>query len=138
MIRELKNTSGKIFLTISYEAQHPWVYATWSGHQTLESVQRGANTYLEVLAKYHCPYLFNDNRLVAGPWSQATEWLAHDWTPRAVALGLTHFAHVISPESLARLSAENLLHRIHGSLQMQIFEEAEKAAGWLQQAQRKT
>jgi hypothetical protein len=136
--RELKNPAGKIFLTLAYEAENHWVHANWSGYQTQQSVQQGATTYLEVLANYKCPYLINDNRLVAGPWSQATEWLAQDWIPRAVALGLTHFAHVISPESLARLSAENLRHRIKAALHMQIFEQAEKAQEWLQLAQGKT
>jgi hypothetical protein len=136
--REVKNSSGHIFLTIAYDAQNEWMYGNWSGYQTLESVQQGANTYLGIVAEHKCPYLFNDNRLVAGPWSLATEWLVQDWSPRAVALGLTHFAHVISPEAMARLSAENLRFRLRGYLQMQIFEEAQKAAEWLQQAQGKT
>lgn len=138
MKRELKNPLGKVFLTITYDAENQWVYANWSGYQTLQSIQQGANTYLEVFADYKCHYLINDNRLVAGPWSQATEWLAQDWTPRAVAFGLTHFAHVISPEALARLSAENLHHRIKGALHMQIFEQAEKAQEWLRQVKGKT
>jgi hypothetical protein len=66
-----------------------------------------------------------------------TEWIAQNWAPRAIAQGLTHFAHVISPESLARLSAENLQYSIGASLQMQIFENAEKAKVWLQQVQRR-
>ncbi len=136
MKKELKNESGQIFLTIEFDALNQWVYANWSGYQTRASIRQGADTYLEVLAQYNCPYLLNDNRWVAGPWSQVTEWITQDWVPRAIALGLIHFAHVISPESLARLSAENLQHRISASLQMQIFENAEKAKEWLRQVQR--
>lgn len=137
MDRELKNEDGQIFLTIEFDALNQWVYANWSGYQTRASIRQGADTYLEILTQYNCPYLLNDNSLVAGPWSQITEWLTNDWAPRAINQGLTHFAHVISPESLARLSAENLKHKIGSSLQMQIFERPEKAKEWLRQTQRR-
>ncbi len=138
MKQELKNSLNHNFLTITYDAENCWVYNNWYGSQTLESVMQGAEACLKVLADHKCAYLLNDNRLVAGPWSQATEWIVTDWTPRAVATGLTHFAHVISPESLARLSAENMHHRIRGAFQMQIFEEAYKAEEWLKQARQKS
>ena len=137
MKKELKNEAGQIFLTIEFDALNQWVYANWSGYQTRASIRQGADTYLEILVQYNCPYLLNDNRLVAGPWSQVTEWITQDWAPRAIAQGLTHFAHVISPESLARLSAENLQHSISSSFQMQIFENPEKAKEWLRQAQKR-
>jgi len=136
MKRELKNASGLIFLTIEFDAQNQWVYADWSGYQTRASIMQGANIYLEVLAECNCPYLLNNNSLVAGLWSQNTEWLINDWAPRAVAQGLTHFAHVISPESLARLSAENLQNKISSFFRMQIFEKPDQAKEWLQQVQR--
>lgn len=128
---ELKNNSGRIFLTIAYDAENNWVYNDWFGSQTLESVREGAIACLEVLIQNKCSYLLNNNRSVAGPWSQATEWIVTNWIPQAVTAGLTHFAHVISPEGLARLSAENLHHRINGVIQMQIFGEVSQAEEWL-------
>lgn len=127
-----------MFLASAYDAENGWVYNNWFGSQTLESVQQGAEACLEVLAATKCSYLLNDNRLVAGPWSQATEWIATIWMPRAVAVGLTHFAHIISPEPLARLSAENMRHRIKNAFRMQIFEELAQAEAWLKQIQPKT
>ncbi|MDQ3292255.1 MAG: hypothetical protein M3Q05_13290, partial [Bacteroidota bacterium] len=123
------------FLSISFDAENDWIYGNWIGSQTQENVRLGANAYLEILTEYHCSYLINDNRLVAGPWSQAMEWLITNWLPRAIAGGLTHFAQVISPEPLARLSAENLSHRLSRYIQVQTFEEIQKAQEWLKQAQ---
>ncbi len=108
---------------------------TWFGSQTQESVRLGADACLEILTQNHCSFILNDNRMVAGPWSLALTWIITDWLPRALAAGLTHFAHVISPEPLARLSAENLHHRLGGTVQMQIFEELQNAQEWLKQAQ---
>ncbi|WP_146153646.1 hypothetical protein [Adhaeribacter arboris] len=135
MKRELKNAAGRIFLTITYEPATGWVYNNWLGSQCLASVQQGADASLEVVADNESSQLLNDNRLVAGPWSQATEWLVTHWVPRALTAGLTHFAHITSPEPLARLSAENLHHRIRGAFQMQIFNKKIQAEEWLQQAQ---
>lgn len=135
MKRELKNAAGRIFVTIAYEPENGWVYNNWFGSQTLENVRQGAEACLEVLAATNCSYLLNDNRLVAGPWSQATEWIATVWMPQAITSGLTHFAHIISPEPLARLSAENMRHRIKGGFQMQIFDKLSGAGEWLKQAQ---
>lgn len=135
---ELSNALGRVFLTIAYDAENHWVHNNWLGYQTLETVMQGANVCIDILEKYKCPYLLNDNRLVAGPWHQAAEWIAQDWTPRAIATGLIYFAHVVSPEYLARLSAENLNNKISGSFNMQIFVDYEDAKNWLLQAQRGT
>ncbi len=94
---------------------------------------QGANACLEVIQRYKCRCLLNDNRLVTGPWNHATDWIARDWTPRAIAMGLTHFAHVVSPESLARLSAEEMHVKISNNFQMQIFYDYEAAKEWLLQ-----
>ncbi len=134
MKKELRNAVGQLFLAISYDAENRWIYNNWFGAQTLESVKQGADACLALMLDYKCSLLLNDNRLVAGPWSQATDWIINNWMPRAMAAGLTHFAHVISPEPLARLSAENMRHRIDGAFQMQIFEQALKAEEWLKQA----
>lgn len=95
---------------------------------------QGANACLEMIQKYNCSRLLNDNRQVVGPWDHATDWIAQDWTPRARALGLTHFAHVVSPESMARLSAEQMHVKISNSFHMQIFDDYPLAAAWLSQS----
>lgn len=92
---------------------------------------QGANACLEVIERFKSSSLLNDNRLVIGPWNHATDWIAQDWTPRAMRLGLTHFAHVVSPESLARLSAEEMHVKISHYFQMRIFDDYEAAREWL-------
>lgn len=131
MKREISNAFGKIFLTVEYDAAHGLVYNNWMGYQTLESIILGANACLEVLGHFKCPYLLNDNRLVVGPWDHATDWIASDWTPRAIAAGLTHFAHVVSPESFAALSAEAMSAKTSGSFHMRIFGDFGEAREWL-------
>lgn len=135
MIQEISNVFGKVFLTIEYNAANNWVVNTWLGYQTPESIVKGANACIEVIKKYNCPYLLNDNEQVVGPWDHATDWIAEDWTPRAIAAGLTHFAHIASPESLAASSAEMMGQKISGSFNMQTFSNQEDAKAWLSAAQ---
>ncbi|SDY64248.1 hypothetical protein [Hymenobacter psychrophilus] len=136
MTQELTNGFGKVYLTIAYDPANQWVYNDWVGYQTYTGIVAGANACLAPLRAHACPYLLNDNRQVIGPWDHAVEWIVTDWAPRALAQGLTHFAHVVSPEALAAISAEAMHLGIGGRLQMKMFGDVEEAKAWLRQAQR--
>ncbi|MCB2408893.1 STAS/SEC14 domain-containing protein [Hymenobacter lucidus] len=134
MKKEISNAFGKVYLTIEYNAEKHLVYNNWIGYQTHAGIVTGANACLEVLQQAGCPYLLNDNTLVVGPWDHAVEWIATAWTPRAIAGGLTHFAHVVSPESLAALSAQTMHTSIGTYFQMKTFGNADEAQAWLRAA----
>ncbi len=136
MKKELTNAFGKVFLAINFDQTDGYWCNDWQGYQTLEGVMRGANTYLELMAERPNPYLLNDNTNVRGPWDHAVEWIAQDWTPRAIAQGLSHFAHVVSPESFAALSAEAMFASVGTVFQMRIFGNVAEARQWLREAQR--
>ncbi|WP_151086887.1 STAS/SEC14 domain-containing protein [Hymenobacter baengnokdamensis] len=135
MKKDLHNIFGKVSLSIEYDRANHLIYNDWQGYQTLESIILGANAYLDELVRYKCPYLLNDNTNLMGPWDHAVTWIAEDWTPRAIALGLTHFAHVVSSESFAALSAEAMFTSIGTSFQMRIFGSRTQARQWLRDAQ---
>jgi hypothetical protein len=138
MATELTNGFGKVYLTVTYDAANRWVYNNWVGYQTLAGVWAGAEACLQPLREHACAYLLNDNRQVSGPWDHAVDWMVRDWTPRASAQGLTHFANVVSPESLAALSAEAMLLGIGNQLQMRLFGDIDAAQAWLRAAQQAT
>ncbi len=133
---EINNAFGKVFLTVEYDASRHLVHNMWMGYQTLESVMLGANACLEMVERFKCPFILNDNRLVVGPWNHATDWIADDWSPRAVALGLSHFAIVVSQDSLAALSAETMAEKVTDSYFVRIFGEFDQARQWLASAKR--
>ena len=83
------------------------------------------------LAEHKCAYLLNGNRQVIGPWDHAVEWIVTNWAPRAIAAGLTHFANVVSPESLAASSAQSMDLGLNGQLQMHLFSAIDEAKQWL-------
>ncbi|MBD2716415.1 hypothetical protein KBK19_15345 [Microvirga sp. STR05] len=134
MALELTNGFGKVYLTIAYDPANHWLYNNWVGYQTHTGILAGADACLTPLREHACAYLLNDNRLVIGPWDHAVEWIVSDWAPRAAQQGLTHFAHVVSPESMAAQSAEAMHLGLGGRLQMRMFGDIDSARAWLREA----
>ncbi|AMJ67188.1 hypothetical protein [Hymenobacter sp. PAMC 26628] len=112
------------------------MYNNWVGYQTYVGIVAGADACLFPLRDNRCAYLLNDNREVVGPWNHAVAWIVTDWAPRAAAQGLTHFANVVSSESMAAQSAEAMFLGIGARLQMRMFGAIEEAQAWLREAQR--
>jgi hypothetical protein len=137
MPTDLTNGFGNVYLRITYEPANHWVYNDWIGYQTYVGIVAGADACLLPLAENKCAYLLNDNRRVIGPWDHAVDWIVTNWAPRAIAGGLTHFANVVSPESLAASSAQSMALGLNGQLQMRLFSEVDEAKQWLQAAQRR-
>ena len=64
-----------------------------------------------------------------------SEWIVTDWAPHATAQGQTHFANMVSPESLAALSAGAMQMGLSDWLQMRMFGTVEDAQAWLRTVQ---
>jgi hypothetical protein len=137
MPTDLTNGFGKVYLRITYEPANHWVCNDWIGYQTYVGIVAGADACLAPLVENKCAYLLNDNRQVIGPWDHAVDWIVTNWAPRAIAGGLTHFANVVSPESLAASSAQSMALGLSGQLQMHLFSDIDEAKQWLQEAQRR-
>jgi hypothetical protein len=135
MSTDLTNGFGKVYLRITYDAANHWVYNDWTGYQTYVGIVAGADACLLPLAENKCAYLLNDNSQVIGPWDHAVEWIVTNWAPRAIAIGLTHFANVVSPESLAASSAQSMALGLEGQLRVHSFDKLAEAQQWLREAQ---
>jgi hypothetical protein len=66
------------------------------------------------------------------------EWIVQSWAPRAIAQGLTHFAQVVSPDSMAAHSAQAMHLGLGPQLLMRRFGEIEPAQAWLRAAQQES
>ncbi|WP_026463276.1 hypothetical protein [Adhaeribacter aquaticus] len=131
MKKELSNAIGRVFITIEYDALHKWVYNNWVGYQTYDNVVAGANACLDFIKDYKTTCLLNDNREVIGPWDHATDWIANNWTPRALQAGLKYFAHIVDSQTLAEMSAEQMHQKVGTVFEMKVFANAEEAKKWL-------
>jgi len=120
-------------LTIAYDHLNEWLYADWQGDQNLHSVQQGGRELLRLLSQQRCHKILNDNRHVAGMWSEAAEWAGKDLLPDMMAAGLRYFAWVYSPDVYSRLSTDLTLQFTHGNIVIATFDDIDTARAWLAQ-----
>jgi hypothetical protein len=117
-------------IQISYDATEKWIYANWTGFQTVKSVKEGCERILQTLIDESCYQVLNDNTHVEGIWSGAAAWVGSDWFPRMTQAGLLRFAWVYSPSVFSQLSTDKALnHTKEGSVRT--FYNMEEAKNWL-------
>lgn len=131
MKTELSNALGIIFFSTEYDHRHSWIYNSWKGYQTFDNVVAGANACLEELKKHSCQRVLNDNSQVSGPWDHANIWIKQTWMPQAIGAGLKYFAHVVSPNTLAEMSARDMHQNASGIFTMRVFDQLQEARNWL-------
>jgi hypothetical protein len=129
------NSFGKPYLITEWDATNGWLYNRWMGLLSTENVIQGATEGLAVMRQTAATAILNDNREVTGSWNQANEYLAQEWLPQAVALGLRRFAHVLAPGIFAQMSAEQLHVRVGTRFEMQLFNDLDSARQWLRAPQ---
>lgn len=134
MKRELLNSFDKLFLTIEFDAANQWIYNNWVGVLPTEKVIQGCQATIDFLRENRCPNMLNDNREVIGSWNSANDWIATNWVPQVLALGLKRFALVVSPGIFGQASAEEMVTRVGTQLEMRLFGDIELAQDWLRGA----
>ncbi|RSK48925.1 STAS/SEC14 domain-containing protein [Hymenobacter rigui] len=134
MPHTLINSFGKPYLITEWDEANQWLYNRWMGLLSTENVIQGAVEGLNLMQQTGATAILNDNREVTGSWNQANEYLAQEWMPRAVALGLRRFAHVLAPGIFAQMSAEQLHVHVGSQFEMQLFNDLDTARQWLQAA----
>ena len=132
MTQELKNSFGRVFLTIDVNDINKWVHVNWMGYLTEDNVKNGALAYTKALqdAGYKC--VLNDTRLILGGWDHSLEWVLNDWAPRASKAGLKYFALITTPETFAESTAAAFYSKLK-SFRAQVFDDKSKAENWLRQ-----
>lgn len=107
MKRELKTRDDKLFITCEYLQDKNYLYSNWIGsYLPVEDVKNGTLLVLEMIKEYSATTLINDNRELEGVWDEANEFIEKIWMPQAIDAGLKKFAHILSPNLYAQLSAE--------------------------------
>lgn len=135
MKKQLKNEQQEIFFEMEYWEEKKILYCNWIGsYLSVEQVQEGALSSLDVITQYKCTNILNDNRQLEGVWDEANEWIANEWTPQAIAVGLRKFAHILSNDLFAQLSAEFLEDNnqsVKDIFHIRLFNNQEEAEKWL-------
>ncbi|GAB3244514.1 hypothetical protein GCM10027346_42180 [Hymenobacter seoulensis] len=130
MKQELHNATGRVYLTIETDPVNRWVAVDWKGYLTADSIKTGAKAYTDALAAAGFSCVLNDTRSVRGPWDHSMDWVINEWAPNAAAAGLTHFALISTPETLADGSAAAFYAQLT-AFQAEVFDNLDDAQAWL-------
>ena len=132
MIKELKSSLDKIYLTIETDHENRWIFADWQGYLTAENIKIGAKAYTQAVADAGFSCVLNDTRSVRGPWDHSMDWVINEWAPNAAKAGLRHFAMISTPETLADGSAASFYGQLT-AFQGNVFDNMAEARAWLRQ-----
>jgi hypothetical protein len=131
-LRFVANLFEDTFIRISLDSEGGWLYADWTGYQTVGTVQDGCERMLELMREHGLRAVLNDNTHVVGIWSGAAEWVATDWFPRMNAAGLRCFAWVYSPTRFSQISTDETLSLVDpDAIGVKVFFDAAEAKEWL-------
>ena len=121
------------YIEIQYDSENHWIYSNWQNYQKLHTVQKKKKKMLAFLKEKNCSKVLNDNRLVKGTWSFASDWVAKDWFPRMIEAGLNQFAWIYSPDAFSKFSTDKSAKNTEGDIIM-TFNSIEEGKAWLKSA----
>ncbi|SHJ68283.1 hypothetical protein SAMN02745146_3690 [Hymenobacter daecheongensis DSM 21074] len=113
------------------DRENEWIYAQWSGIQTLDIVQTAGLHYLEMMREEPCPRLLNDHHDVIGRFLDVNEWIVNYWAPQAVQAGLRTVAQVLAPGVETSPAVRDLIQRLAPRFTTAFFTTLPEAQAWL-------
>lgn len=127
----LKKGNGDVFCEIGRSATNTFIYVSWIGVQSIETMVMGGNRVLAMLRVRSCPAVLTSNRELVGPWDSALSWLVHKWAPQAKELGVSYYAHVLSHGIFGKRSFDKLRPELEPLFAVTAFEEEAPAEKWI-------
>lgn len=132
---ELKNKYNEVFYAVKYLEDKNIVYSNWTADfLSVDDVKKGALLGLKFIKDNNAFGLINDNRELEGAWDEANDWIAEVWMPQAIEAGLKKFAHILSENLFAQLSAEFMgdnNSRKEDEFALKMFDNYEDAEKWV-------
>ena len=128
---EFTKPNGDVYAILERAQGNTYLFARWTGIQTMETIQEGGKVYLDVIRQYPTAKLLNSHKELIGPWEFANEWISQIWTPKAIELGMRYMAQVLAPGIYGQMSFHQLHQRIGNLLEVKMFDSEERAEEWL-------
>lgn len=119
-------------ISISCPVESDIMHVEWTGYQDMYSVKHGGKLMIEYLENNKRSKVFNDNRLVPGTWSEASDWASSVWLPLMEIAGLKFFAWILSDSAFSQLSAKKSVANEHKQSEILFFDSAEEGLKWLE------
>jgi hypothetical protein len=128
----LKNDQGNEFFRLHYDEKLHLLHAEWLGFiGNFEQIQEACRMIREQIEQAKISILLNDNRSQIGPWPHFEEAISVQWVDSLYQVGLKFFAHIMSKNMFAQISAQKHLKDCQNRVIFQYFKQEEDAKQWL-------
>lgn len=108
-------------------------FHSWEGFRTNEQFMEVLEGhFFEYFAKHKCSKMVTETSKMTGTFSAANDWLANEFTPKLIGLGVTKHAVVLASNIFAQLSAEQWEQKVSGFTNRN-FNSLNAAIQWLQE-----
>ncbi len=131
---KLTDNDGMVYLELTPIPNDGILYSNWKGCNLSEGqIKEGSLHGIDLVKQYGLTKTINDNRQVIGVWDQAMDWVENVHFPKMTAAGLKKFAHVVSPDVFANLSAAIFSSKAKRILDIKLCQSYEEAVKWLKE-----
>ncbi|NDK56282.1 hypothetical protein [Pontibacter fetidus] len=128
---DLRKENGDVFCSFERMPDNAYTYALWQGRQTIDTVKKGGNFFVDRMREQSCSKLLNSHKELIGPWDMANDWITTEWTPKVIELGLRYMAQVLAPGIYGQTSFHLLHQRIGDLFEIKMFDDEASASAWL-------
>ena len=108
------------------------LYLAWKGSNlTKDQIQQGFIRANELRQQYNSKYIINDNRKLIGVWDQPLKELEEIIFPAIQQAGIKKFAHIVSPDVFANLSAAIFSAKAKEVVDVKLCQSYDEALEWI-------
>ncbi|MBS2099237.1 hypothetical protein [Carboxylicivirga linearis] len=104
----------------------------WIGFRTGDQIKEVLSGHLyEMFEQNKCTNMIIDNRKMEGSFSSVNDWLANDYMPSLIKLGLSNNGVVLPANVFAKLAVDDWDKKVSG-FATRNFDNTEAAISWVQ------
>lgn len=109
----------------------PCLMVQWHGYATSTQIRKVAESQLQLMKEHKLTKVLSDNKELKGVSMEDQQWIITEWLPRALRIGYSACATLLSKDYFNRIVNEDLVSKVGDQLTIQYFDDVEKAAEWL-------
>ena len=112
----------------------PCVRLQWMGYATSLQVRFVHEAVIDLIRRHGLRKLLGDDTLLVALHPEEQTWIAEDWMPRAVSVGLKTIAHKRADSYFGKLAVDSVVVARPAGLNIGSFDDLEEARRWLASA----
>lgn len=122
------------YVTLYYHPDKKMVHHVYKPHIGGQYLIDALNIGVDLLKKHGATKWLSDNREIEGHTEEETNWINHDWLPRAIDVGWKYWALVVPHTIMARLNMNEFVQSFFDrGIRVMVFTDPGEAMGWLNQ-----